>query len=123
MRAISILIDLILLAILVFSIWNGYRRGVIVTLAAVLALIVSLSVADLVSGRYSGEFTTVLEPFFSGIVDRGVNDAREELGDDAEPYELCRMSLEGMGLSRTEARSMARAAAGEVTEGSGMHEY
>ena len=123
MGIISILIDIVLLAILVVSIWHGYRRGVIITLAAVLALIISLSVADLVSRRYSGEFTSVLDPFFSGIVDRGVNEAREELGDDAAPFELCRVSLEGMGLTRSEARTIARQAAEQVEEGSGLHVY
>lgn len=119
----SILIDLMLLAIIVACVWIGYKRGLIATVIAVLVIIISLAASDAVARRYSGEFTRMLEPFVSGLADRGVDSAREELGDQVSAYDICRRALENIGVTGSAARNIAKDAAERSGENPGTHEY
>ena len=65
MRAV---IDLVLLAIIIISIWSGYKKGLIMGIAALCAAIISLYGASLVSEAYSYEVVPVLRPFVSGYI-------------------------------------------------------
>lgn len=80
MRAV---IDLVLLAIIIISIWAGYKKGLIMGVAAMLAAIISLYGASLVSQAYSYEIVPVLRPFVSGYIqNRMENEVLEDLGID-----------------------------------------
>ena len=80
MRAV---IDLVLLAIIIISIWSGYKKGLIMGIAALLAAIISLYGASLVSQAYSYEVVPVLRPFVSGYIqNRMENEVLEDLGID-----------------------------------------
>lgn len=80
MRAV---IDLVLLAIIIISIWAGYKKGLIMGIAAMLAAIISLYGASLVSQAYSYEIVPVLRPFVSGYIqNRMENEVLEDLGID-----------------------------------------
>ena len=46
-------IDLVLLAIIIISIWSGYKKGFILGIAGVVAIVVSLYGASLVSSAFS----------------------------------------------------------------------
>ena len=80
MRAV---IDLVLLAIIIISIWAGYKKGLIMGVAAMLEAIISLYGASLVSQAYSYEIVPVLRPFVSGYIqNRMENEVLEDLGID-----------------------------------------
>ena len=65
----SLAIDLILICIVLFCVWRGYKSGIIRGVCAIVALIVAIFGANLVATAYSGEFTGMISPFVSGVVD------------------------------------------------------
>ena len=65
----SIILDLILLVIVAMCIWDGYRRGLIGGIAAILAVIVALLGGNYLSDSYSSAAIPVLEPFIDGYID------------------------------------------------------
>lgn len=82
----NILIDLILAAIVIYCGWRGYKNGILRGVCGILAIVVSLYGANVVASVYSSEFTGVLNPFISGIVDSSVSkvleyDGKQELED------------------------------------------
>jgi len=84
--------DLLILAILLFCAWQGYKRGVIGGILAILVIIVSMYGANLVANTYSYEFTSMTRPFISGYLD-GVE---REIVDDLAPSGLRALSTEDL---------------------------
>ena len=79
----KLILDLLLLAIIVLCAWTGYKKGLIMGIAALLAAIISLYGASLVSQAYSYEVVPVLRPFVSGYIqNRMENEVLEDLGID-----------------------------------------
>jgi hypothetical protein len=66
-------IDLILLAIIIICVWSGYKKGLIMGIGGMIAIIISLYGACLVSTAYSYDLVTAVRPFASGYVERQVN--------------------------------------------------
>ncbi|MGE4484914.1 MAG: CvpA family protein [Oscillospiraceae bacterium] len=77
----NILFDLALVAIAAFTVWRGYKDGLIVTMCGAVAVIICLFGANIVASVYSEEFTGMLEPFVGGMVDNSISDA--VAGDNA----------------------------------------
>ena len=78
-----IFIDLIIIGIVVYCAWRGYRNGLIRGAFGVVALIVCLLVANIAASAYSEEFEGALNPFVGGIVDTAFAD----LSMDAFEYD------------------------------------
>jgi len=87
-----ILFDLLILAILGFCAWQGYKRGVIGGILAVVFIIVAIYGGNLVASTYSEEFTSMFRPFVSGYLDRVETEAIEEIA----PPELQNLSTEDL---------------------------
>jgi len=87
-----ILGDLLIVAILLFCAWQGYRRGIIGGILAVLFIIVSMYGANLVANTYSDEFTSMVRPFISGYLDS----VEREVVDDLAPAGLRAFSTEDL---------------------------
>ncbi len=68
----STAIDIVLVLIVAFSAWRGFRNGFIRGVFGVLAIIIAIYGANLIAKTYSGEFTSMLEPFVGGIVDKSI---------------------------------------------------
>ena len=64
-----IIIDVVLLLIVVISGWNGYKKGLVNSAGRILAMIVALFAACLLSSSFSGEAITALRPFANGYVE------------------------------------------------------
>jgi uncharacterized membrane protein required for colicin V production len=79
-KPLSILIDIALVLIIAFFIWRGFVNGFVRGIFGILAIIVAIYGANLVAKAYSDDFTGVLEPFVSGIVDKAY---REVITGDA----------------------------------------
>lgn len=73
-----LVIDLAIIAIIAFCAWRGYRNGLIRGAFGVVALIVSLFVANIAAVAYSEEFTGMLKPFISGVIETTLVDIRDE---------------------------------------------
>lgn len=67
-------IDLVLLAIIIACVWAGYKKGLIMGIAGMLAIVVSLYGATLISTAYSYEMVPALRPFVSGYVEHQTRD-------------------------------------------------
>lgn len=119
MRAV---IDLVLLAIIIISIWSGYKKGLIMGIAALLAAIISLYGASLVSQAYSYEVVPVLRPFVSGYIqNRMENEVLEDLdiddtslsvedvlsGDPSLRHDFCAACYASTGIYADAADQMA----------------
>lgn len=87
MRAV---IDIVLLVIIALCTWNGYKRGLIGGLTGLLAIILALFGATLLSSGYSGEVTPALKPFVRGIIDSEDNRyaVREAMGYKDSGYSI-----------------------------------
>ncbi len=106
----SLIIDLILIAIIAFCAWNGYRKGFIMGISGILALIVAFYGAQIVADTYSQEFNSMLKPFISGIVDSAVAKVQEDtVGsfDDEDVYEVTYDALGNIGILKSAAHDIA----------------
>jgi len=74
----TLAIDLAVLAIVAFCGWRGYKNGLIRGVFGVVTLIVSLFIANITAMAYSREFTQMLKPFVSGVVESTFSDMRDE---------------------------------------------
>lgn len=113
----SLIIDLILIAIVAFCAWNGYRKGFIMGISGILALIVAFYGAQIVADTYSQEFTSMLKPFVSGVVDAAVADVQiggEEGYDNEEVYEVTYDALGNIGILKSAAQDIANEIAERV---------
>ncbi len=113
----SLIIDLILIAIVAFCAWNGYRKGFIMGISGILALIIAFYGAQIVADTYSQEFNNMLKPFVSGIVDAAVADVQvgEESGYDSEDvYNVTYDAMGNLGILKSAAQDIANEIAERV---------
>ena len=112
-----IVIDLILLAILAFFIWRGYKDGLVVGICGIIAVFISLFAGNLLANAYYADFTGVLEPFVTGIVDGAVSDATSSKEEDnafivapenrMDTYWISFAALRNLGISENAAEQIA----------------
>lgn len=118
-------LTLSLLLIVLLCTWAGYKRGLILSVFCILAIIVSIYGANLLSTTYSYEVIDALRPFASGYVETTINDkVRSEYDiagvetasisvDDylaAHPDEIqpfCRSTFEHLGIHEKTAGRLA----------------
>lgn len=106
------ILDIALLVIIVLYGWRGWRNGIISGILAICALLVSFYAADILSTTYSQEFTKMLEPFASGLVDKASTEAKkyfEELGVEPDVEAMTRKMLDGIGLMKSAADNVTTA--------------
>ena len=110
----NIIIDLVLLGIIALCAWTGYRKGFILGITGIVALVIAFFGANLVAETYASEFNTMLEPFISGIVDESVDEAQAEQNISAtdavsqeEVYSVSYESLRKIGIIKTAASNLA----------------
>ncbi len=69
-----IIADIVVIAVVAVSAWIGYKNRAIRGICAVLAAIISIYGASVISSAYSGEFSGMFEPFIGGVVDTCASD-------------------------------------------------
>ena len=126
-----ILIDLAIILIIAGTVFLGYRKGLIVGLCGILAIIISFYGAHLISNTYYEEFTPILEPFVGGLVDDAVQkttNVHDEEDDDLNDlytytgatdnqegaYYVALMTLGRFGFAENAANDMAQGISQEV---------
>ncbi|MBP3653837.1 MAG: CvpA family protein [Oscillospiraceae bacterium] len=82
-------IDLMILAVLLLGAWNGYKKGLIMEIGALLCIIVSLYGASLIANTFSYEVVSAVKPFAGGFIESVIsNDVPERLGYDLNEYSI-----------------------------------
>jgi uncharacterized membrane protein required for colicin V production len=116
----TLAIDLTVIAIVAFCGWRGYRNGLIRGVFGVVALAVSLFLANIAANTYSEEFTGMLKPFVGGIVDSALteivdeglvyNPLEHEHENDTEEFGTAYTALRLIGLPEPAAVRIAEMA-------------
>ena len=107
-------LSLLFLSILIFCAWSGYKKGLVMGIFSLIAFVVSVYGANLLSQTYSGEVIDALRPFASGFVEVNVvnKTVRPAMGIDSanlsvkdyfaqnpgRETEFCTLTYNGMGI-------------------------
>lgn len=124
---VSIGIDIVLAAIVGFCGWRGFRTGIINGVSWIIALIIALYGANLVSTAYYTELSDMVQPFAVGVIENTMSGDSENGGDEDDPiidkemsledrdkldvYTVCMAVLTKLGLASDASESIARATA------------
>ena len=116
-------LSLLFLSILIFCVWSGYKKGLVMGIFSLIAFVVSVYGANLLSQTYSGEVIDALRPFASGFVEVNVVDktVRPAMGIDStnlsvkdyfaqnpgRETEFCTLTYNGMGIYESTSEQMA----------------
>ena len=76
----SVLLDLILLAVLAFCVYQGYRKGLILSAAGVLIVILSIWGGGIIAARFQEPITEMLTPVLSWVTDDATDEAARGIG-------------------------------------------
>jgi uncharacterized membrane protein required for colicin V production len=76
--ALHIIIDLLVVLILAFCVWSGYKKGLIMTVLGVVIMIVSIYGARAIAGRYTDLVADSMAPILSWVTDDAVDEAHAE---------------------------------------------
>ena len=119
------LLDLALVAVIAISVWNGYKKGLIMGVGGILVLVISILVGNALSNAYSQEVITAMRPFASGYTDKlltksvyaalGVDDSEYSIADLLEQspdlgQTASADALHSLGLSTDAAKDAAEEA-------------
>ena len=69
MEILHIIVDILVVVTLAFCAWQGYKRGIIGSILAVLFIILSAYGANLVANAFAHEFEPMFRPFIAGHLD------------------------------------------------------
>lgn len=89
----KMIVDLILLATIIICVWSGYKKGLVMEVGAIIAIIISIYMGNLLSETFSPAVSPVLHPFVSGYMDGTENVIGKEL-DSLLPAEDAQLSVE-----------------------------
>ena len=123
----TLVIDLTIMAIIVFCGWRGYRNGLIRGVFGTVTLIVALVIANIVASAYSEEVSGVMKPFVGGIIDSTfsemIKDDQEiefepvEHENNSTQFKTSYTALRRFGLPAPAAISIAEKVADDEGEG------
>ncbi|MDR1691945.1 MAG: CvpA family protein [Oscillospiraceae bacterium] len=108
------MIDLLLAGILAFCIWQGFRKGLILTVAGVLIIFIAAFLAGKIADAYAEPVSTQLYPIMSWLADDAIDEAMEgkgrvneiEKSDISTITEVAKGTFENLGVSELEIDKM-----------------
>lgn len=109
----SIVLDLLLVAVLGYSVYRGYKNGIILSVIGVVVVVAAIYLANLLGNVYSEEFTGLFKPFVGGLVDDAfsvvVSDSRDETtktpvvqltsSEKTDVYAVAHATIRQLGIS------------------------
>ena len=126
------ILSLIFLAVLVYSGWAGFKKGLIMGIFSLLAFVISVYGANLLALTYSGEVVDALRPFASGFVEVNIvdNEIRPAMGiadtalstadyfaqNPGRETEFCTLIYQKMGIFDATSEQMAAEAVAYAKE-------
>lgn len=114
------LIDLLLLLILAFCIWQGFRKGLILTIAGIVVIFLSAFLAGRVANAYAQPLSESLYPIMSWVADDAIEEAARgkgrltEINDRKTLEEITRDTYEKLGIHAAESDKMVGMALGAM---------
>lgn len=135
----SFVIDLLLIGIVVYCAWHGLKRGLVNSAFGVFAVIIAVFFGNLVGVVCGDEFSSMLKPFATGIVDGAVSTVTDDYDDTAtytlesedkessapvvvltesektDVYSVCFAALRQIGIGEKSAEMLATEVAAEHT--------
>jgi uncharacterized membrane protein required for colicin V production len=105
-------LDLLMVAILAFCIWQGFRKGLILTVAGVLIIFLSAFLAGKAAAAYAEPVAERLYPIMSWVADDAIDEATrgrgrvDEMSDRREIAEVARKTFEALGISEHETDTL-----------------
>jgi uncharacterized membrane protein required for colicin V production len=106
------LLDVLLMAVLAFCVWQGFRKGLILTVAGVLIIFLSAFLAGKAAGAYAHTVSERLYPIMSWLADDAIDEATRgrgrvnEITDRLEIADIARGTFESLGISDLETSAM-----------------
>ncbi len=108
------MIDLLLVGVLAFCVWQGFRKGLILTVAGVLIIFIAAFLAGKIAGAYAEPVSEKLYPIMSWLADDAIDEAMEGKGrvneiektDIARITEVAKGTFENLGVSELEIEKM-----------------
>ncbi len=84
----SILIDLLIVAIIVYCAWQGLKKGLVNSAFGIFALIVAVFFGHIFATVYGNEFSNMFNPFATGLIDNAISTVADVQETDATTYSL-----------------------------------
>lgn len=127
-------INLILAGVILICAWSGFKKGIIMGIGGILAIIVSLYGANLLANTFSMDIIPAIRPFASGFMEgqiKAENGVIERMGWDGtdlsvadllarypeRQLEFCSNCYQVLGLDETTADNMASGTMENILEG------
>jgi uncharacterized membrane protein required for colicin V production len=116
------ILDLVMLAVVAFCVFQGYRKGLILSAAGVLVVFVSIWGGGLVANRFQEPVAEMLVPVMSWITDDATDEAARGMGrlaDITDKVDVERVSKDAfitMGIAEGEAEKLSGNVSGLVSE-------
>ena len=82
---LPIVYDLIILAVLGFFLWRGWRKGLILSLCGLVVVILSLIGANFIADTAAPPVAKALQPKLAAVIEENVNDYMTTHYDDLDP--------------------------------------
>lgn len=83
----SFVIDLLLIGIVAYCAWHGLKRGLVNSAFGIFSVIIAVFFGHLIGVVCGSEFSSMLKPFATGIVDGAISTVTEDY-DETESYSL-----------------------------------
>jgi hypothetical protein len=106
------LLDLLLVAAFAFCVWQGYRKGLILTVAGIVVIFIAAFLAGKVAEANARPIAEKLSPIMSWVAEDAIFEATRgrgrpnELTDKREIAEISRRTFEHLGISEHEVDAM-----------------
>lgn len=115
---VSVLMDLILLALLMYFVWRGGKRGLVLGLAGLLSLLIAFAGAGYIASHYSGAVSEKLKPHFTQLVEQKLKESGETSASSGETDEQrsdhVSQALSKMGLYNGVAKTITEGVTASV---------
>jgi uncharacterized membrane protein required for colicin V production len=108
----GLLLNLLLLAVIGFCVWQGYRKGLILSVAGVLIIFIAAFLAGKTAAANANSVSEKLLPIMSWVAEDAINDAergRGPINQITDPEALADITedvFRKMGISEREIKAM-----------------
>lgn len=122
----SFAFDLLMFLILLFCVWQGYRKGVFLSLLSILILLIAAGISGRVASGYAEPLSDKLQPILSWVVDDAIDTATrgkgalEEITDNTVLTEVVKNTYRSIGINEKEIKKMTEVTFSTLTKNSDM---
>lgn len=110
----NVILDLLALGILGLCVWNGYRKGFIMSLAGVVILVAALALGGYAAENYSDQLSGYIEPYIGWLSTDAADTTLAKAGagtdeqDETKVFGAITDTFEALGISSEAADGLAQ---------------